>query len=136
MESIKQEIEEFVGKKIAEIIEVEVCEYEWAKHNHKVHVSEVDGSECWDSQVNEWSEEGDAEIVVVIQTPNKPILLRQVAVKDENGNAYHELDAWLPENAFGKGIWSEKEKVEMLRARFYDTWEDKLKLVGVRYEEE
>lgn len=135
MESIKQEIEKFGGEKIVEMTEVYVYKGDWTEHMDGAHISEVDGNDCWDSEVSSWNDEGhSAEIVVVIETPDKPILLRQVGIKDKNGNAYHDLDAWLPENAFGKGIWSENEKIAMLRAKFHDIWKDKVSYIGVRYE--
>jgi hypothetical protein len=120
-------IENFTGKKVAEYVIDDVV-YDWSIEEHE---SEIDGDESFNSQVAEWNDDGyDAETVVVFKLHNEEItLLRQVGTKDF-------YDAWLPENAFGKGIWSDEEKLRMLRSKFYDTHQDcVVKFVHVRYVE-
>ncbi len=53
-------------------------------------------------------------------------LLRSVGREREDGTAYGGLDAWLPKNAFGVGIWSKEQQVKMLQERFADINDDRL----------
>jgi hypothetical protein len=122
-------IENFTGKKVAEYVIDDVV-YDWDEYCPDEHESEIDGNEGFNSQVAEWNDDGcDAETVVVFKLYKEEVtLLRQVGTKDF-------YDAWLPENAFGKGIWSDEEKLRMLRSKFYDTHQDCVKFVHVRYVE-
>lgn len=59
-------------------------------------------------------------------------LLRSVGRERKNGTAYRRLDAWLPKNAFGEGIWSKEEQVKLLQKRFAYIHECRLFFYHVR----
>ena len=59
-------------------------------------------------------------------------LLRSVGKERKDGTAYGGLDAWLPKNAFGVGIWSKMQQVELLQKRFADINDDSLFFYHVR----
>lgn len=144
-QAIKDAIESYTGKKVAEMDatyypdDFETCEKSCGR-KYFTHLSEIDGNESYAGQVSEWVDDGgqDAETIVVFQSKSEPydvVLLRQVGTKNKHGVAYVS-DAWLPENAFGKGIWDESKKLYLLRSEYFDRNEDWAKFVNVRYADE
>jgi len=141
-QAIKDAIESYTGKKVAEMDatyypdDFETCEKTCGR-KYFTHLSEIDGDESYAGQVSEWVDDGgqDAETIVIFQSKFEPydvLLLRQVGTKNKHGVAYVS-DAWLPENAFGKGIWDESKKLYLLRSEYFDRNEDWAKFVNVRY---
>jgi hypothetical protein len=59
-------------------------------------------------------------------------LLRSVGKERKDGTAYGGLDAWLPKNAFGVGIWSREQQVQLLQKRFAEINDDRLFFYHVR----
>ena len=142
-QAIKDAIESYTGYKVAEMDcgyypdDYETCVKSCGR-KYFTHLCEIDGDEDYAYQVREWNEaheRNDAETIVIFQSKFEPfdvVLLRQVGTKNKNGVAYVS-DAWLPENAFGKGIWGMEKKMYLLRSEYFDTNEDWVKFVNVRY---
>lgn len=78
------------------------------------HITECDGDASWSDDCDE----GELFIVFVCRK-NIATLLRSVGTKNRNGVPYVGA-GWLPENAFGGSLWSEEEKLRMLRKRYYE----------------
>jgi hypothetical protein len=146
-QAIKDAIESYTGNKVAEMDatyypdDYETCEKSCGR-KYFTHLSQIDGNDNYASDVSDWNNDNrkrmDAETIVVFQSKFEPydvLLLRQVGTKNKNGVAYVS-DAWLPENAFGKGILDESKKLYLLRSEYFDRNEDWAKFVNVRYADE
>ena len=142
-QAIKDAIESYTGQKVAEMDanyypdDYETCSKSCGRQ-YFTHLCEIDGDDSYASDVSDWNNSGgrsDAETIIVFQSktePNNVVLLRQVGTKNKHGVAYVS-DAWLPENAFGKGIWNDEKKLFLLRSEYFDRNEDWAKFVNVRY---
>ena len=145
-QAIKDAIESYTGNKVAEMDATYYPDdFETTSKScgrkYFTHLCEIDGNEDYASDVSDWNNSGgrsDAETIIVFQSKFEPydvVLLRQVGTKNKHGVAYVS-DAWLPENAFGKGIWNESKKLFLLRSEYFDRNEDWAKFVNVRYADE